>query len=113
MKLVCKFSTANHKAVYLLQAKTEWGWVKVRSVTKPRARGQLKMTVKTLFGSKTIRQGQYRIKITSDSNSIARRFAVVAEPTEDDEECDPEVEDCEEDDFYDPEEDPDYGDEEE
>lgn len=114
-KLVCRFAPASERAVYLLQAKTQWGWVKVRSVTKTHVKGQVKMSVKTLFGPKKIREGQFRIKVSADLNSISRKFTIFPESAGDDqgdegeegEDCDAE-EGCDEPEYSDPSEDPEY-----
>jgi len=79
-KLVCKFSPASKRAVFLLSMKKNAKWVKVRSVTK---KGRIKTyttTAKKLFGSKAVKVGQYRVKISADANSVTRKFRVVTAP---------------------------------
>jgi hypothetical protein len=57
--------------------------VKVRGVDKKgRFKGAYKMTVKTLFVSKTVKVGQYRVKISADANSVTRSFKVVKPPSD-------------------------------
>jgi hypothetical protein len=59
--------------------------VKVRNVSKTGSfKGSYKMTVKALFGSKSIKVGQYRVKLSADANSVSRKFKVIkAAPTPD------------------------------
>jgi len=90
VKLVCKFSPASKRVVFALSMKKNAKWVKVRSVAK---KGSIKIyttTVKKLFGSKAVKAGQYRIKISADVNSLTRKLTVttvttVTEPPSSDE----------------------------
>ena len=78
VKLVCKFSPASKRATFQLSLKKSAKWVKVRNVTK---KGNIKTsatTVKKLFGSKAVKVGQYRVKVSADANSLTRKFAVTA-----------------------------------
>jgi hypothetical protein len=76
VKLVYKFSPASKRCGYLLSLKKGSKWVKVRSVSKTgRFKGTKTMTVKALFGSKAIKLGQYRVKISADANSLTRKFS--------------------------------------
>jgi hypothetical protein len=78
VKLVCKFSPASKRAVFLLSTKTNAKWVKVRSVTKKGSIKTYTTTVKKLFGSKAVTAGQYRTTISADANSLTRKFTVTA-----------------------------------
>jgi hypothetical protein len=78
VKLVCKFSPASSRFGYLLSLKKGAKWVKVRSVKKTGSfNGSYSMTVKQLFGSKAVKIGQYRVKVSADANSVTRSFKVV------------------------------------
>lgn len=77
IKLAYKISPKSKHFAYLLSRKKGTNWVKVRSVSKTGSyRGSYKMTVKALFGSKAIKLGQYRVKISADVNSLTRKFTV-------------------------------------
>ena len=78
VKLVCKFSPASKRFGYLLSQKKGAKWVKVRSVNKTGSfKGSYTMTVKKLFGSKAVKVGQYRVKVSADANNVTRSFKVV------------------------------------
>jgi hypothetical protein len=78
VKLVYKFSPASSRFGYLLSLKKGAKWVKVQSVNKKGSfKGSYKMTVKKLFGSKSVQVGQYRVKVSADANSVRRSFRVV------------------------------------
>ena len=78
VKLVCKFSPASTRFDYLLSLKKGAKWVTVRSVNKTGSfKGSYTMTVKKLFGSKAVKIGQYRVKVSADANSVTRGFKVV------------------------------------
>lgn len=82
VKLVCKFSPASKHFGYLLSLKKGTKWVKVRSVSKTGSfKGSYKMTVKALFGSKSIKVGQYRVKLSADANSLSRKFKMTTKAT--------------------------------
>ena len=79
-KLVCKFSPASKRVVFLLQMKKGSKWAKLRSTTK---KGSIKTnttTVNKLFGPNAVKVGQYRVKISADANSMTRTFTVAAPP---------------------------------
>jgi hypothetical protein len=81
VKLVCKFSPASSRFGYLLSWKKGAKWAKVRSVNKKGSfSGSYKMNVKKLFGSKSVKVGQYRVKVSADANSITRKFTVKKAP---------------------------------
>ena len=77
IKLKCKFSPATKRAVFLLQVKKGSKWAKVRSVTKKGSIKAYTSTVKKLFGSKAVKVGKYRVKVSADANSVTRKFSVV------------------------------------
>lgn len=81
VKLKCKFSPATKRAVFLLQMKKGSKWVKVRSTIKAGSIKTYTRTVNALFGSKTVKAGQYRVKISADANSLTRKFNVVKAPS--------------------------------
>ncbi len=78
VKLVYKLSPASKRFAYLLSLKKGTKWVKVRSVSKTGSfRGSHKMTVKALFGTKSVKVGRYRVKLSADANSLSRKFKVI------------------------------------
>jgi hypothetical protein len=80
-KLVCKFSPASKRVVFLLQMKKSSNWAKVRSTTK---KGSIKTnttTVNKLFGPNAVKVGQYRVKVSADANSLTRKFTVKTSPS--------------------------------
>jgi len=77
VKLVYKLSPASKHFGYLLSLKQGTKWVKVRSVSKTgRFKGSFTLTVIALFGSKSVKVGQYRIKLSADANSLTRKFTI-------------------------------------
>jgi hypothetical protein len=77
VKLTYKLAPASKRFAYLLSLKKGTKWLKVRSVGKKGSfKGSYKMTVKALFGSKSIKVGQYRVKLSADANSLSRKFKV-------------------------------------
>jgi hypothetical protein len=82
VKLAYKISPRSKHFAYLLSLKQGAKWVKVRSVSKTGSfKGSHKMTVNALFGSKSVSVGQYRIKLSADSNSLSRKFSVTKAST--------------------------------
>ena len=52
-------------------------WAKVRSVSKTGSfKGSFTMTAKALFGSKSVKVGQYHVKLSADANSLTRKFTI-------------------------------------
>jgi len=81
VKLVYKISLASKRFAYLLSQKKSAKWVKVRSLDKKGSfKGSHTMTVKALFGSKPVKVGRYRVKISAAANSVTRKFAVTEPP---------------------------------
>jgi hypothetical protein len=81
VKLVYKFSPESVRFGYVLSRKQGARWVKVRSANERGSfKGTYRMTVKTLFGSKSVKLGQYRVKVSADANSVTRTFKVVKTP---------------------------------
>ncbi len=77
VKLTYKLSPTSKRLGYQLSLKKSAKWAKVRSVNKTGSfKGSYKTTVKKLFGSKSIKVGQYRIKVSADANSLTRKFTV-------------------------------------
>lgn len=77
-KLVCTFSPTSRRWSYVLSFKTGAKWVTVRSVNRTGSfKGSHSMTVKKLFGSKPVKVGSYRIKVSADANSVTRTFKVI------------------------------------
>src|SRR5664280_391735 len=82
VKLAYKISPKSKHLAYLLSLKKGTKWAKVRSVSKTGSfKGSHKMTVKALFGSKSVSVGQYRVKLSADSNSLSRKFSVTKAST--------------------------------
>ncbi len=78
VKLVCKFSPASKRWNYVLSRKSGSKWTKVRGLNRRGSfKGTRKTTVKKLFGSKPVKVGSYRVKVSADSNSVTRSFKVV------------------------------------
>ena len=78
VKIVCKFSPASTRWGYVLSLKKGAKWMTLRSVNKTGSfKGSHTMTVKKLFGSKAVKIGQYRVKVSADANSVTRGFKVV------------------------------------
>ena len=75
-RLVCKFSPASKRVVFLLQVKKGSKWAKVQSTTKKGSIKTSTTTVKKLFGSKSVTAGTYRVKISADANSLTRKFTI-------------------------------------
>jgi hypothetical protein len=76
VRLKCRFSPATKRAVFLLQMKKSGKWAKLRSVTKKGPVKKYTTTVKKLFGSKPVKAGSYRVKISADANSLTRLFTI-------------------------------------
>jgi hypothetical protein len=82
VKLAYKISPKSKHFADLLSLKQGTKWVKVRSVNKKGSfKGSYKTTVKALFGSKPVSVGQYRVKLSADSNSLSRKFSVTKAST--------------------------------
>jgi hypothetical protein len=78
VKLAYKLSPKSKHFAYLLSLKKGTKWVKVRSVSKTGSfKGSHKMTVKALFGTKSVKVGRYRVKLSADANSVTRKFKVI------------------------------------
>jgi hypothetical protein len=77
VKLVCKFSPTSRRWNYVLSLKSGGKWTKVRSLNRTGSfNGTFNTTVKKLFGSKPIKAGSYRVKVSADANSVTRTFTV-------------------------------------
>ena len=77
VKLVIAFSPASKKFNYLLSFKRGVRWVTVKSVKKNgNFAGTRRIAVKSLFGTRPIKSGRYRLTLTADANSQTRRFNV-------------------------------------
>ncbi len=77
-KLAVTFSPASKRFDYLLSYKKGAKWVTVRNVKKSgNFAGRRSMTVKALFGTKAIKSGRYRVKLTADANSKTSSFRVI------------------------------------
>ena len=78
VKLVCKFSPTSRRWNYVLSLKSGGNWTKVRSLNMTGTfKGTRNTTVKKLFGSKPVKVGSYRVKVSADSNSVTRTFKVI------------------------------------
>ncbi len=79
VKLTCKVSPASSRLNHLLQMKKAAKWTKLRAINRSGSfNGTYKMTVKQLFGSKPLKAGKYRVKISADTNSITKSFTIKA-----------------------------------
>ncbi len=78
VKLVCTFSPASGRWNYVLSRNSGGKWTKVRSLSRTGSfKGTYNTTVKKLFGSKPVKVGKYRIKVSADANSVTRTFSVI------------------------------------
>ncbi len=85
VKLVCRFSPTSKRWNYVLSRKSGSRWTKVRGLNRRGSfKGTYKTTVKKLFGSKPVKAGSYRVKVSADSNSVSRTFKVVKKPNSND-----------------------------
>ena len=81
VQVVYKFSSKSTRFAYVLSRKTGSAWSTVRSASRRGSfRGSHTMTVKSVFGSKPITAGQYRLKLSSSANSVTLSFTVVPSP---------------------------------
>lgn len=82
VKVQYKFSSKSSRFAYVLSRKAGSAWSRVSSVSKPGSfRGSHTMTVKSVFGSRPITAGQYRLKLSSSANSVTLSFTVAAPAT--------------------------------
>ena len=78
VKLVYKFSSKSSRVAYVLSRKAGSAWSKVRSVSKRGSfRGSHTMTVSSVFGSKSVVVGQYRLKLSGSANSVTVSFTIM------------------------------------
>lgn len=77
VKLTIKFAPKSKKFNFLLQIKKGKKWLKVRALNRTGSfLGKKTMTVKSFFGSKGVKKGSYRLKLTADANSRLLSFRV-------------------------------------
>jgi hypothetical protein len=77
VKLTYRFAPRSTSFAYLLSVKKGLKWVKVRSTRRTGSfRGSHTMTVKRLFGSKPVKRGSYRLKLSANMNSKLLGFRV-------------------------------------
>jgi hypothetical protein len=76
VKLSCKFSPKSKIFRYVLSLKKGKKWAIVKRVSKTGSFKKYTLTVKKLFAGKSIKRGQYRLKLSADKNSKALRFKV-------------------------------------
>jgi Divergent InlB B-repeat domain len=75
VRLSYKFSSKSARFRYVLSREQGANWLQVRSTSKRGSfRGSHRMTVRQLFGSKAVKVGQYRVKLSADANSVTLRF---------------------------------------
>lgn len=85
VKLYYGLSRSSKTFTYRLErgTSTEWPrsstkWSKVRSVErKGNLKGLHTLTVRKLFGAKTIRVGHYRLRLSAGKNNVALRFKII------------------------------------
>jgi len=77
VKLTYRFAPRSTGFTYLLSIKNGSKWVIVRSVKRTGSfSGSHKMTVKQLFGSKPVKRGSYRLRLSANVNSKLLGFRV-------------------------------------
>jgi pimeloyl-ACP methyl ester carboxylesterase len=77
VKLKCKVSPKSQRLNYLVQMKKGAKWTVLRTISKKGSfKGSYSMTVKKLFGRKARKVGQYRVRISADSNSRTKTFRI-------------------------------------
>jgi hypothetical protein len=78
VKLTYKFSSRSSRFAYVLSRKRGARWLTVRSVSSRGSfRGSHTIAVRGLFGAKPVTIGHYRLKLSSNANSVTLSFAVV------------------------------------
>ena len=77
VKLVCKFPSSVTSFSYKLTLKSGKKWKAVKSGKKSAKKGACAITVKKLFGKKTVKVGSYKLKISVGSASKTLSFKVV------------------------------------
>ena len=79
VKLLYSFAPASKHFTYRLLAQTGGKWVKLREVARTgRFAGARTKTVKSIFGSKTVSAGRYRLELSADANRLRLGFKVLA-----------------------------------
>jgi alpha-tubulin suppressor-like RCC1 family protein len=82
VKLVYRFSAKSKRFSYLLTFKKSGKWQAVKSVKKKGSfKGSHTMAVKKLFGSKSVKIGSYRLKLSADKGSKLLSFKIGNAPT--------------------------------
>jgi hypothetical protein len=77
VKLIYRFAPKSTSFACLLSIKKGSKWVTVRSVRHTGSfAGKHSMTVKQLFGSKPVKRGSYRLKLSANMNSKLLGFSV-------------------------------------
>jgi hypothetical protein len=77
VKLTYRFAPKSTSFAYRLTVKKGSKWVKVRTVMKTGSFvGKHKLTVKKIFGSKSVKSGKYRLKLSANVNSKLLKFSV-------------------------------------
>ena len=77
VKLTYRFAPKSTSFAYRLTVKKGSKWVKVRTVRKTGSFvGKHKLTVKKIFGSKPVKSGKYRLKLSANVNSKLLKFSV-------------------------------------
>lgn len=77
VKVIYSFSPKSKSFAYLLSFKKNGKWLSVRIVKKQGSfKGSYTMTIKKLFGKKSINVGSYHLKLSADKNSKLLSFKV-------------------------------------
>jgi hypothetical protein len=76
VKLSCKFSPKSKVLHYVLSLKNGKKWTVVKSVKKTGSFKAYTATVKKLFAGHAVKRGQYRLKLSADTNSKTLKFTV-------------------------------------
>lgn len=88
VKLKYSFSAKSKSFAYLLNIKNGAKWQTVKSVKqKGSFKGSKTMTVSTLFAGKTVKVGNYKLKLSADGGSKTLYFNVIKAADDNDNTC--------------------------
>lgn len=77
VKVQYRFSSTSSRFAYVLSRRAGSAWVTVRSVSRRgRFRGSHSLTIKSVFASRPIVVGRYRLKLSGSANSVTLGFTV-------------------------------------
>jgi alpha-tubulin suppressor-like RCC1 family protein len=79
IRLSFRFRHPSTRFSLLLERRQRAKWLPLRSVKfKGRFKGVRRSTVKKIFGSRALRTGRYRLRLSSDKNSVSLKFSIFA-----------------------------------